>query len=120
MPHVTGFGKVSPATGGKMPPPVIQRPMGGLMVTGNQSQQIQQPSVANMGNTNVSGNLMSMEQWGNRFPSTSVGQGGGQILRPNNPMQMMQPNQMPQQVSHVNGNIIENVNYNSKKFSREL
>lgn len=98
MPHVTGFGKVTPTGGGKMPPPVIQRPIGGHMVPPNQNQQQQQPNVANMGNTGVTGNLMSMEQWGNRFPSTSGNQSGGQVIRTNNPMQMMQSNQMPQPV----------------------
>lgn len=106
VPHVTGFGKVTPTGGGKMPPPVLQqRPLAGHMVGSNQNQQAQQgPNVSNMGvsgNAGVSGNLLSMDQWGNRFPSTSGGgqnAGGGQVIRTNNPMQMMQTNQMPQPV----------------------
>lgn len=100
VPHVTGFGKVSPAGPGKMPPPVIQRPITGHMVAANQNLQSQQGNVSNMGNAGVSGNLQPMDQWGgNRFPSTSVGQTGNQVIRPNNPMQMMPQNQMQQPVS---------------------
>lgn len=75
-----------------MLPPNMQRPMGQHM-TGKQNPQAQQNA-----NVNVPNNLLPMDQWGNRFPTTS--NQGNQIIRPNNPMQqMVAPNQLQQQVS---------------------
>lgn len=93
MPHTQGFGKVTPTGSGQMLPPTMQRPMG-QHVGGKQNPQAQ-PNT----NVNVPNNLLPMDQWGNRFPTTS--NQGNQILRPNNPgmvQGMVAPNQLQQQV----------------------
>lgn len=92
---VGGFGKVTP-TGGPMPPPVIQRSMGGHM--GPMGQQQQQGMPVGMGGPGPSGNLLPMEQWGPRYPNNGPNQ---QVMRQPNPGQMMQGQQMPQQQVNV-------------------
>lgn len=74
-----------------MAPPVMQRHLG---VVPNQQQQAGVP----MPGPGTSGNLLSMEQWGNRYPNNATAPPG---LRPPVQNQMMQQNTMQQQVSAV-------------------
>lgn len=100
VPHVGGYGKANPIPGGKMPPPQMQRPMPPHMGghTPNAPPQQVSANMVQQGPGNVQANLLPMGEWGGqRFPTASGSQGQG--LRPNNTIQMMQTNQIPQQVS---------------------
>lgn len=93
VPHASGFGKVTPTGSGQMLPPGLQRPGMQQHIAAKQNPQAQQNP-----NVNVPNNLLPMDQWGSiRMPSTS--NQGNQIIRPNNPMPMVGPNQLQQQVT---------------------
>lgn len=79
--HGGGYGKVIP-TGPPMAPPIR------MVHNQNQPANVVMP----MGNQNPGGNLLSMDQWGNRYPNNQ------QNLRPPN-QTMMPQNPMQQQVS---------------------
>lgn len=98
VPHSGGYGKVNPAQGGKMPPPQLQRQIPPHMGHPPNTPSQQVPSnIVQSTQGNVQTNLLPMGEWGGqRFPTSSGSQGQG--LRPNNAIQMMQSNQMPQQV----------------------
>lgn len=87
VPNAGGFGKVTPTVpGNQMPPPVMQRTMAGHLSGPPPQQQTTQGGVA-IG-PGASGNLLSMDQWGSRYPNQAQQQPG---LRPPNQNQMMQP-----------------------------
>lgn len=79
--HGGGYGKVMP-TGPQMAPPIR------MVHNQNQPGNVVMPIV----NQNPGGNLLSMDQWGNRYPNNQ------QSLRPPN-QTMMTQNPMQQQVS---------------------
>ena len=74
----------------------MQRPMGGVHMGGMPNQQ-QPPVGVPMGGPGTSGNLMSMDNWGPRYPNNA----NQPVLRPPNQNQIMQQNPMQQQPQQV-------------------